>query len=170
MRSPFRFRASRLTALFLLLVLAAVSYQCSKKSDDPASNTASVQGTWKFTGLTANPAVAITGLPGTISDLYSALVLVAPCSAQTTLTFNADGTMALSVPANCTALNTSVDVLIDQYTGFSSKAKWSVNGSKLTVTRADGKTQTTYDYTVSGNTLTLSGSDGTTTYTIKMQK
>ncbi len=170
MRQSFRLRASRLTALLVVFALSVVLYQCGKKSDDPAPSTTSVEGTWKFTGLTANPGVVITGVPVPVTDLYSALVLTAPCSADTKLTFVAGGTMTLSVPSNCTALNAPVDVLIEQYTGFSSKSKWAVNGSKLTVTRSDGKTQTVYDYTVSGTLLTLSGSDGTTTFTIKMQK
>lgn len=168
MRQTVRSSFTRLSALTLVVALALVTLNCGKDSDDPAPEAA-VQGTWKFTGLTATPGVMITGSPIPISDLYSALVLTAPCAANVTLAFNAGGTMALSVPANCTALNQSVGVLIDQYTGFSNGAKWAVSSSKLTVTRADGRTQA-YDYVASGGALTLTGSDGTTTYVIKMQK
>lgn len=167
MRSFFRLRASRLSAFSLLFALALVLSNCGGK-DDPAPDAA-VQGTWKFTGLTANPGVTLTGSPVPISDLYSALVLAAPCAANITLTFNAGGTMALNVPANCAALNQPVGTLVDQYTGFSSGAKWSVSGSKMTVTRASGNTQT-YDYQAGGGALTLTGSDGTTTYTIRLQQ
>lgn len=168
MHSFVPLRASRLTALSLLFALALLLYNCGGNDDAPAPEAA-VQGTWKFTGLTANPGITFSGSPVPLSDLYSALVLTAPCAANITLAFNAGGTMALSVPANCTALNQSVGVLVDQYTGFSSGAKWSVNGSKMTVTRANGNTQV-YDYVADNGLLTLTGSDGTTTYTIKLQK
>lgn len=159
--------ASRPTVLAALFALALLHAGCGGK-DDP-SPEAAVQGTWKFTGLTANPGVTITGSPVPISDLYSALVLTAPCAANITLTFNAGGTMALSAPANCTALNQPVGTLVDQYTGFSSGARWAVSGSKMTVTRANGQTQV-YDYQAGSGALTLTGSDGTTTYTIKLQQ
>lgn len=168
MRPFAQLRASRLSAFPLLFALALVLSNCGGKDDEPAPEAA-VQGTWKFTGLTANPGVTITGSPVPISDLYSALVLTAPCAANITLTFNAGGTMAVSVPANCTALNQSVGVLVDQYTGFSSGARWSLSGNNLTVTRASGGTQA-YTYEVGGGALTLVGSDGATTYTIRLQK
>lgn len=157
-------RANRLTALFLLLALSVVSYRCSKSDDTPAPNTTTVEGTWKISGLTANPAVVVQGLP--LTDLYGGLVLVYPCFAQATLTFVAGGTMTLSIPSGCGVQ----PALVEQYTGFSSTSKWVVNGSKITITKSDGKTQVTYDYQISGTLLTMTGTDGTTTYVIKLQK
>ncbi len=159
-----RYRVTNVAALFLLLSLSVVSYRCSKSDDDPAPSTTSVEGTWKISGLTANPAVLVQGIP--LTDLYGGLVLIYPCFAQATLTFVAGGTMTLSIPSGCGVQ----PALVEQYTGFSSSSKWAVNGSKVTITKSDGKTQVTYDYQISGTLLTMTGNDGTSTYVIKLQK
>ena len=169
MRPFFRPLAPSLAVLTALVTLALLHVGCGGK-DDPAPEAA-VQGTWKFTGLTANPGVTITGSPVPISDLYSALVLTAPCAANVAVNLQAGGLMQLVAagPNDCVALNQPVGVLVEQYTGFGNGAKWSVSGGKMTVTRANGQSQV-YDYQVGGGALTLTGTDGTTTYTIKLQQ
>ncbi|MBC7890602.1 MAG: lipocalin family protein [Sphingobacteriaceae bacterium] len=161
-----RYRATNVAALFLLLALSVVSYRCSKSDDTPAP-AATVAGTWKISGLTANPAITIPAAPIPLSDLYSAILLTAPCFAQTTLTFTTGGTMTLAIPSGCTTFKESD---VEALTGLSSKSKWEVNGSKITITASDGTTKKTFEYTLSSDTLTLTGPYTTSTLTLTLKK
>lgn len=135
---------TRLTVLSLLLTFSLVSYQCAKKSgDDPTpGGTASIAGTWKITGLTITPAQS------GISDYFALLISIAPCFAQISFTFNANGTLSSSVPSGC-ALD--ADDVQDQ-TGIDKDTKWSVVGNKIILTDKSGAKEE-YDLALSGNTM-----------------
>jgi len=142
MFQSIRPQATRLTALVTLFVFSLASYQCGKKSDDPApsgSNSA-VVGTWKFTGFAARDA------KGVVEDVTSATFALLPCFSAIRLIFNADGNLTAGGGQACAAAGEFVDT--------SGISKWSTNGTKLTITDPDG-TKNEFQYEVSGSTLKL---------------
>ncbi|MCY7352401.1 MAG: lipocalin family protein [Cytophagaceae bacterium] len=143
MVQSIRSKASRLTALSLLLVFSLVMYQCGEKSsDDPAPSSASVVGTWKITGLTISPA------QNGVSDYFALLVGLAPCFAEIRITLNSNGTASTSIPSGCAF---DADDLTDQ-TGIDKDTKWAVSGNKIIFTdKSGGKEE--YTLNVSGSTM-----------------
>jgi hypothetical protein len=139
MNQSLRLRATRLTALALLTAFSLVTYQCGKKSSDPSPSGSGITGSWKITSL------AYKDAKGQVTDVTAQLALVgAQCLTTVVLTFNSDGSLTGS--SGCPAAGDYVDT--------SGKAKWSVSGSKLTITDSSGS-KDEYDYEISGNTLKL---------------
>ncbi len=121
-----------------------------KKDTDATPSTAAVQGSWRVSGYTIDPAFDLLGNGTKTNDLF--LVLndlfgqqFVDCLKVTTVTFAADGKVTGSTTAACSSLDTSP---------FSSTATWTLTGNKLKIT--EGTDVTEYDASVSGNTLKLS--------------
>ncbi|MFN8354287.1 MAG: lipocalin family protein [Spirosomataceae bacterium] len=147
------------TLSYSIIAVLAVSVMVScKKSDDTTPSSDTVVGNWQLKSLTADPAIPIFG-----SDLT---VLLGTCASSVTFKLNSDGTITPgAVSAACkTQLN---DVGADAST-FS---KWSVSGSKITITETD-KTTTTFDLELSGSTMKWKQLDATTksTFTLTFTK
>lgn len=165
MNHSLRARATRLSALFTMLMLSLVLFQCGSKNDDPAPSTDSVVGNWKMTALKVSPA------QDGVTDYFQVLAALAgQCFVDAKYVFNANGTTSVTVPQGCAV---DEDDITDQ-TGVSDQTKWSVQGNKITFTDASGTDE--YDLKLSGNTMEWIQSekdptDGKTyTYTIIFTK
>lgn len=148
MNQSLRLRATRLSALFTMLMLSLVLFQCGKKDDDPTPSGTSVEGTWKMTGLKVSPA------QNGVTDYFQVLAAIGgQCFVDAKYTFNANGTTSVNVPQGCAV---DEDDITDQ-TGVSDQTKWSVNGNKIIFTNATGAEE--YDLKLSGNTMEWSFSE-----------
>ena len=165
MNQSLRLRATRLSALSMMLMLSLVLFQCGKKDDDPTPSSAGVEGTWKMTALRVSPAY------NGVTDLFQGPALfLGACFADTKYTFNANGTTSVAAPQGCAV---DEDDITDQ-TGVSDQTKWSVSGNKIVFTTGADKEE--YDLKLSGNTMEWSFTETdqtdnkTYTYTIVFTK
>ena len=166
MNQSLRLRATRLSALSMMLMLSLVLFQCGKKDDDPTPSNNGIAGEWKMTGFKVSPADPILG-----DDLFAFFKAFAPCFSEIVWVFNANGTSDARVPNGCAVDEGDVA----EQTGIEDNAKWAVSGNKLIFTNADGSKEE-FDLKLSGQTMEWSQSekdpdDGKTyTYTLVFTK
>lgn len=92
----YTFSKRIVVCLMTLFILAG----CQKDEDDDPSRTEILtSGQWRITGITANPAVVVSGIP--ISDIYAFLPA---CSKDNYYVFKTDGNAELNEgPTKCNA-------------------------------------------------------------------
>lgn len=132
--------------LWVFVMSLTLGVDSCKKSDDPVTPAATVEGSYKITALSADPKVL-----GQFSDLIAASKLLfnnTSCLSDLTITFKTGGTATTDNPSSCS----SIPVPVSTFTGVDASSKWALNGSKLTVTKGDG---TKTEYTVVSMSPTL---------------
>ncbi len=156
-----------LKAPLFAVVLLSLVVGCKKSTTDPVS-PAGVEGSYKITAIKIDPKVS--GFDDLL-PLYN-LSLGTTCLSDVTITFKTGGTITTDNPASCQSSSSK----ISDATGFDSSSKWSLSGSKLTITNT-GSSPDVYDVTNDGTTLSLktqsdedfTNSGTKTKYTITLQ-
>jgi hypothetical protein len=139
--------ASRRLPWALLLILPLWFGACSKKNTDVAP---AIQGSWRLTAYTIDPAFDLLGTGSKTTDLlefykqFAGQQLI-DCFKAVTITFNADGKLTGATTPQCTNVGASP---------IGSNGTWALTGSKLKIT--DGSDVEEYDVSLNGNTLKLS--------------
>ena len=145
--------STRRLSWVLLLLFPFLFSECGKKSTDVVPTSAALQGSWRLTAYTIDPAYDLLGDGKKTNDLLAALGSFAgqqfvTCFKAVTLTFNANGKVTSTTTPACTNTNASpVD----------NGATWALTGSKLKIT--EGTDVNEFDVSISGNTLRLSQPD-----------
>lgn len=121
-------------AVLLLATLPLLAVMCSRKNNDPAPQNAHpsvVASVWSWENLYVDPPVDnITD----ILDFYIQLnILTAKCLPILLYEFKADGSLIPYEQPVCQSTGSSALKL-----GPQTGDKWSVKGSKITITHADG--------------------------------
>ena len=170
MTTSFRFAAT--SAKLMLLSGLVLAIGCKKITDPTPNNLTSLQGSWKITGLTVNP--AFLGF----SDLYAALQLQKEtCVNDAVVTFNASGTITnnLAAQANCTtAAAPNTQRLFNTFFGAATTYKEANN--TVTLTTSGQAVTGTEVFTVTTVAVTAklptdpNGAAVPTTYVITMTK
>lgn len=163
------------TAATLLLAVLITTFGCKSSTSDPApANLTTLQGSWKITGLTVDPAYNYLGI--SVTDLSSALKLVGEnCLADAVVTFNANGTISNNVATQASCANaTNTKLIISTFFGPTTTYSESGNQATLvtggqTVTGTRVFTATTATYTAKLPT-DPGGNPIPTTYTVVMTK
>ncbi len=134
---------SRLLSWALIVAIPLWFGSC-KKTDDPTTTpTTTVEGSYKISTLKVNPPAL-----GTFEDLIAASKLLfsnTTCLTDLTITFKTGGDATTDNPTACQSL----PVPVSTFTGIDATSKWTLSGTKLTVTKSDG---TKTEYTVVSNT------------------
>ncbi|HEX9958906.1 MAG TPA: lipocalin family protein [Fibrella sp.] len=134
----------------LLLTITFLFGACSKKNTDVTPNSAAIQGSWRLSAYTIDPAFDLLGKGTKTNDLleffkeFGGQEFV-DCFKAVTLTFTADGKINGTTTAQCTNVGSSP---------IGGNATWVLTGSKLKIT--EGTDVTDYDVSLNGNTLKLS--------------
>jgi hypothetical protein len=141
----------RSIAWLLLLSLPAWLGACGNKGDSVSPS--SVQGSWRISSYTIDPAFDLTGTGKKTNDAFELYKAVAgqqavDCIKTVTITFKSDGTMggSASTAAACRDF-------VGDFTPTSA-ATWKVTGNKLQIT--DSGTTQEYDIALSGSELKMS--------------
>ncbi|QIP14868.1 hypothetical protein G8759_20720 [Spirosoma aureum] len=129
-------------AAFVLLTLPLVASMCGKKNSDPApqnTHPSTVASVWAWQKLLVSPPV---GNIDDILDYYVQINLITnKCIPLLLYEFKSDGTIVPMEQSICQASGLS-GLTLGPQTGD----KWSVNGSKIIITHADGsKDEATLD-------------------------
>lgn len=167
--------ATRRLSWALLLTLPLWFGACSKKNTDVTPNAAAVQGSWRLSAYTIDPAFDLMGTGTKITDLLEYYKQAGgqqliDCFKAVTVTFNADGKLSGNTSnSQCSGIAASP---------VGSSGTWVLTGSKLKIT--DGLDIEEYDVSLNGNTLKLSqtevddydgdGKDESGTITLVMTK
>ncbi|TLV00871.1 lipocalin-like domain-containing protein [Dyadobacter luticola] len=122
-----------LTNYLLMFALVAGIFACSKDSDDPTPQPDSVEGKWKISAITVDPAQ--NGITDFLAFLEAATGN--KCLSSIVFDFKSNGTIDGTVPAGCTDEG---DDIVDD------KSTWKVIGNKIQLT--DGTDVSEYDLTV----------------------
>ena len=165
-------RSFQLPAVLLLTILLT-TFGCKRSAPAPAVLT-SLQGNWKITGLTVDPAFMYRGVG--ITNLGSALPLLGEtCLNDAVVTFNANGTIAnnLATQASCTNA-TFTKQLIGTFFGPTTTYSETTNQATLTT----GGQVITGSKVFTATTATIvaklptdpSGAAVATTYTVELTK
>ncbi|QJD80967.1 lipocalin-like domain-containing protein [Spirosoma rhododendri] len=152
------------TRLLTWALIVAVPFwfgSCSKSGSDSVTPASSIEGTWVYTGVKINPAVDPFKTGQKTNDLLALYTQVLgtdfqTCLTTTKVTFASGGKISGTPGSKCTAASSSQ--VPDPETG----GTWKYDGSKLTITSADGKSSEVYDAVVSGNTLKIMQVDSST--------
>ena len=134
----------------LLLTFPMLFSECSKKGTDVVPSAAALQGSWRLSAYTIDPAYDLLGNGTKTNDLlafYKALggQLLVDCFKATTITFNANGKITSTTTPACTNVEANP---------IASGATWVLAGNKLKIT--EGTDVTESDVSINGNTLKLS--------------
>ncbi|RIV19812.1 hypothetical protein DYU11_23075 [Fibrisoma montanum] len=129
------------------LVMAMPLWFASCKNDnggpDPVKPN-SVEGSWKISGMKLSDGRNTEDYLELIKDFPGGAELVA-CLTDIKITFNGNGKISGTTSPKCQSEDA------DDFNPAANNARWSVNGSKITVTDDDGPE--TYDLSVDGNTM-----------------
>lgn len=133
----------------VLLTLPLLFSQCSKKGTDVVPSAAALQGSWRLSAYTIDPAYDLLGTGTKTNDLlvlFKALggQQLVDCFKATTITFNANGKVTSTTTAACTSVEASP---------IESGATWVLTGNKLKIT--EGSDVTESEVSISGNTLRI---------------
>ncbi|HEX9957143.1 MAG TPA: lipocalin family protein [Fibrella sp.] len=123
-----RFTSS--TALLLAILIG--TFGCKGTTDTTPATLTSLQGSWKITGLTVDPAYLYMGVP--VTNLSSALQLLGEtCLNDAVVTFNANGTISnnLATQASC-ANATNTKQLVSTFFGPTTTYSETANQATLT--------------------------------------
>ncbi|WP_461041294.1 lipocalin family protein [Spirosoma harenae] len=120
---------------------------CKKDDTDNPGTTTGLEGTYKITALKSNPKVG-----GVYEDLLAAapLILTTTCMSDIKITFATGGNVTTDNPTTCQKSAIPPSTI----TGIDGSSKWTLNGSTLTITRADNTT-TTYNVLKTGSVAQL---------------
>ena len=163
------------TAATLLLAVLITTFGCKSSTSDPGpANLTTLQGSWKITGITVDPAYTYLGI--SVKDLSSALTFIGEtCLSDAVITFNANGTISNNVATqpSCAKAPTTI-TLINTFFGPTTTYKESGNQATLvtstqTINGTNVFTPTTATYTAKLNT-DPGGNPVPTTYTVVLTK
>lgn len=131
----------KFTVLLALSSLALTVMNCSKNDGDTATpvSQAQIVGSWKFTN------VFIKEGNDAEVDQFVFLTTLLPCFKDIVIIFNADGTVAGTVPVACQSG-------VEDFAGDITKSRYEVKGDQLILTESDG-TKTTMNVSFSGKTM-----------------
>ncbi|MEZ0485804.1 lipocalin family protein [Fibrella aquatica] len=136
----------------LLLAIPFWLGACSKKDTDITPSASAIQGSWKVSAYTIDPAFDLIGSGTKTNDLldfYKAFLgqPFVDCFKAVTVTFNANGKITSTTTSACSSVDASF---------VANESTWVLAGNKLTVT--EGTDVNVFDVTISGNTLKLAQS------------
>jgi len=170
MKRTLRFPA----APTLLLAVFLLTFGCKSSNSDPAPLT-SLQGSWKITGLTVDPAFMYLGVG--ITNLITALPLLGEtCVENAVVTFNSNGSISNNIATQPTCTNaTNTKLLINTFFGPTTTY---AEPNATTATLTTGGQVVTGTKTFTTNTVTLvaklptdpQGMPVATTYTVVLTK
>lgn len=147
-------KTTRLLMWALIVTIPFWFGSCSKNGSDSVAPASVIEGTWVYTGVKINPAVDPFNTGKKTDDLLALYAQLLgddflTCLTTTKVTFASGGKISGTPGAKCSTFSNSQ--VPEPETG----GTWKYDGSKLTITSADGKDSEVYDAVVSGNTLKI---------------
>lgn len=138
-----KFNSSHLLIWALIAAMPLWFTSCKKDEDNPSTSSTTIEGTYKLSTLTIDPAKL-----GLYTDLIAASKLLlnnTTCLTDFTVVFKTGGDATVDNPTSCQ----TIGIPVSTFTGIDASSKWVVNGQTLTITQSNGSKT---DYTIVSNT------------------
>ncbi|MBO0948884.1 lipocalin family protein [Fibrella forsythiae] len=163
------------TAATLLLVILTITFGCKSSNSDPGPTTlTSLQGSWKITGLTVDPAFVYMG--ASFTNIRAGLQLLGEtCLNDAVITFNTNGTVTNNIATQATCTNaTFTKQIVGAF--FGQTTTYTESGNQVTLTSNAQTVSGTRVFTTTTATLTAKlatdpiGNPVPTTYVVELTK